>query len=127
MSCILIILRSRGRTRRRNPSPSPTLQFHIGNLASIKCKVSLLGSAVRYFGTARYKHIIPIGGSVFEEEVPRSLLIPQKWATELVDTPMLPREFLKFVSDKTKKMVNGGIGGCQIPHDMGIISLRGYQ
>ena len=71
-------------------------------MAAIKCKVPVLRDAVRHFGVANHAHIIPISGAESDEEVPRSLLLPQKWAAELVDAHMLPGEFLEFVRNKTK-------------------------
>ena len=88
------------RSKRRNP---PTLHFQVNNLASLKCRVPLLGSAIAHFGIPNHNHIIPIGGLELEEEVPRALLLPHKWAAELLGSPMLPGEFLQFISDKLKK------------------------
>ena len=61
-----------------------------------------MGLANRHHAKAGRTNIIPIDDSAIDVEIPRSLLIPHKWAAELVDKHCLPAEFLNFIVDKLK-------------------------
>lgn len=70
-------------------------------LNTVKCKVYLLGVATHHYeqlGT----YIIPPDGTELEEVLYRSVLIPPKWAAELVYKHPLPGVFLDFVIDNIK-------------------------
>ena len=85
------------RTKRCNP---PAIHFRMSALTAVKCKVHLMDTAKTHYNTEGNPNIIPLDGSEIEEEVPRPLLIPHKWAAELVDKHYLPSEFLNFVIEK---------------------------
>ena len=86
------------RKRRHDPPP---VHFRLNLLTSVKCKVPLLDVVERHYGQDTHSTIIEPDGSDVPMELTRSLLIPTKWAAELVDVHPSPWEFLEFMRDKT--------------------------
>ena len=72
---------------------SPVILFRASKLVVLNYKVHLSDTALRHHANDKCFKIIPQHGSEINEDVPRSLLTPHKWAADLVDEHYLPAEF----------------------------------
>ena len=81
----------------------PPIQFRYNMVTSLACKVPLLATAIQHLQTDGHSDIIPLDGSEVDKDIARSLLLPTKWAAELVDLHLLPGHFLEFVVKKIER------------------------
>lgn len=63
-------------------------------------KVLLLGVAIQHYASEGHTNIMLIDGSELDMDIAWSLLLPTKWAAELVDLHLLPGNFFDFIVKK---------------------------
>jgi len=79
----------------------PIVNYKTLMMTSIKVKVRPLMEVVTYYANDTAPTIMPINDKEEEREVSRSVVIPIKWAGEIVDTHLTPGFFLAFIINKT--------------------------
>ena len=86
------------RTRCTDP---PAVHFKTAFITQIRCQKPQFDSVTRHFSREGASIIMPIRDTDTLRLIGRSVLLPIKWAAELLDLHLHPHQFLKFIVDKT--------------------------